>query len=131
MTEDEALTQFWWHVTQERRHDFRLAWLRELERTFVDNVLAYLDRKHAFQSVRHRRRRYGWLKRATCFCCSKAQAAHTHHVVPMQNGGSNSRRNLVGLCKKCHEDVHPWMKGKPRIDVVFPEQISPLPCWSR
>jgi 5-methylcytosine-specific restriction endonuclease McrA len=31
---------------------------------------------------------------------------HCHHIVPLSKGGTNSRSNLVALCKDCHTAVH-------------------------
>jgi hypothetical protein len=44
-----------------------------------------------------------------CFVCSKPGFSR-HHIIQLQNGGLNSRRNLVVLCDDCHSAIHPWMK---------------------
>jgi hypothetical protein len=31
---------------------------------------------------------------------------HAHHVVPLENGGSNKMSNLHTLCEDCHDAVH-------------------------
>ena len=33
-------------------------------------------------------------------------AEHTHHVVPLSEGGANTARNLVPLCREHHAWVH-------------------------
>ena len=43
-----------------------------------------------------------------CFVCEQP-GYNRHHIIQLQNGGLNSRRNLVILCDDCHELVHPWM----------------------
>ena len=45
-----------------------------------------------------------------CFVCS-CPSTDRHHIIQMQNGGINSRRNLIALCRKCHSQIHPWMKS--------------------
>lgn len=45
-----------------------------------------------------------------CFVCLKA-ADCRHHIIQLQNGGQNSKKNLVSLCNSCHSEIHPWMKG--------------------
>ena len=46
-----------------------------------------------------------------CFVCGET-AAHKHHIVQVQNGGTNMRGNFVPLCRPCHCAVHPWMVSK-------------------
>jgi 5-methylcytosine-specific restriction endonuclease McrA len=31
---------------------------------------------------------------------------HVHHIIPLQNFGTNDPSNLITLCKKCHEELH-------------------------
>ena len=40
-------------------------------------------------------------------CGSKNEAMHVHHIIPLGEGGTNSRRNLVTLCHGCHLAQHP------------------------
>ena len=40
-----------------------------------------------------------------CFVCG-APFNHRHHVINVRNGGGNSRKNIVPLCRKCHTAVH-------------------------
>ena len=46
-----------------------------------------------------------------CFVCL-GQAHCRHHIIQLQNGGLNQKKNLVSLCNKCHSDIHPWLKRK-------------------
>lgn len=43
-------------------------------------------------------------------CGSPDLVLHTHHVIPLSRGGSNSMSNLTTLCEKCHTAKHPHMK---------------------
>lgn len=45
------------------------------------------------------------LQDGTCMMC-KNKIEHYHHIVPRHLNGSESLRNRVGLCNKCHERVH-------------------------
>jgi hypothetical protein len=50
-----------------------------------------------------------------------------HHVIHLQNGGSNSLDNLVGLCGHCHALMHPnvdVLNGNPTDAPVFPDENS-------
>lgn len=42
-----------------------------------------------------------------CALCSKDdRLGHTHHINPLSEGGNNEIKNLVYLCRNCHEDQH-------------------------
>jgi hypothetical protein len=48
-----------------------------------------------------------------CWCCrTEARRVYWHHIIQVQNGGSNTPRNMTLLCARCHRDVHPWL-AKP------------------
>jgi hypothetical protein len=43
-----------------------------------------------------------------CLVCRTTLAAlHVHHIIPLSEGGTNDRRNLVTLCHDCHLGEHP------------------------
>ena len=45
-----------------------------------------------------------------CFICGDdSRSLHQHHVIQLQHGGSNTRRNIVNLCYRHHAALHPWM----------------------
>lgn len=51
-----------------------------------------------------------WIKRnRLCWACG-SKATARHHIIQLQNGGINSRKNIVSLCEECHAAVHPWLK---------------------
>lgn len=52
--------------------------------------------------------KYKLLQLSKCYVC-KEKANHRHHLVQLQNGGTNIKNNLVGLCEECHAKVHPFM----------------------
>ncbi len=49
-----------------------------------------------------------WRRFGVCFVCGRT-ANDRHHIVQLQNGGINSRKNVVSLCYGCHGKIHPWM----------------------
>lgn len=44
-----------------------------------------------------------------CFGCG-GEANVRHHIIQLQYGGVNSKRNIVSLCWGCHAAIHPWLK---------------------
>ena len=51
----------------------------------------------------HPFRRFG-----KCFVC-ESPATDRHHIVQLQKGCINSKKNLVSLCSICHSKIHPWL----------------------
>jgi len=47
----------------------------------------------------------GLVKCATC----DDPAENKHHIVPCCFGGPTISVNLILICEKCHESIHPWM----------------------
>lgn len=41
-----------------------------------------------------------------CLLCNTPRIEEYHHIVPRSKSGSNSIKNIAGLCKNCHELVH-------------------------
>jgi hypothetical protein len=44
-----------------------------------------------------------------CFVCL-GKASCRHHIIQLQNGGLNQKKNIVSLCNSCHAEIHPWLK---------------------
>ena len=44
-------------------------------------------------------------------CGAHGTRLDVHHVVPINVGGTNNLGNLLTLCFKCHQKIHPWMKS--------------------
>jgi hypothetical protein len=52
-----------------------------------------------------------WIDRDQCFGCGTGRTPlYSHHVIEIQNGGSNAARNQVTLCFDCHQYLHPWLE---------------------
>ena len=54
------------------------------------------------------------VQKGKCKCCGKP-IEHFHHIVPKNMGGSDSPDNIIGLCLKCHHEVH---TGKRDLDEI-------------
>lgn len=43
----------------------------------------------------------------TCQCCGKKHVRlEVHHIIYRSKGGTDDEKNLIALCKKCHDAVH-------------------------
>ena len=80
---------------------------------YADIVIGFVHRQpvaerrqkfDALKSMRHQMRSH-----AKCFGCGGTGTAR-HHIIQIQNGGHDAKRNLVSLCGECHAEVHPWLK---------------------
>lgn len=50
-----------------------------------------------------------------CLMCGKS-IEHFHHIVPRSQGGSNTLKNIAGLCECCHGKVHTDPDAKARLE---------------
>jgi 5-methylcytosine-specific restriction endonuclease McrA len=67
--------------------------------------------------ARWRRAREAALKRAghRCERCGETKNLHVHHKRKPEQGGTDSLRNLIVLCRTCHGKEHPapeWIANK-------------------
>lgn len=53
------------------------------------------------------------LSKHRCFACAGGGNLYFHHLIEVQNGGSNTLRNRVALCFPCHQYLHPWLTEEP------------------
>ena len=44
-----------------------------------------------------------------CFAC-RGRAQVRHHIIWLSRGGRNQKNNIIGLCRACHAEIHPWLK---------------------
>lgn len=108
LSENEILSFFW---TVANRTYERLSLLLHLTRVV-------LKRPHDWDFARVRREHeqrgdHVRVARDRCFACEFQGQLYLHHVIEVQNGGSNTPRNLVPLCFPCHQFLHPWLKDEP------------------
>ncbi len=60
--------------------------------------------------------RYNSMRRNECKCCNarferdELMLLDVHHKIPMRNGGSNNKSNLISICIACHALVHKILK---------------------
>lgn len=68
----------------------------------------------------------GPLKAKTCFCCGSGMHLSNHHIEPRSNNGSDSHRNKVTLCTKCHDAVEgePWAAILARREEIRTERYA-------
>jgi 5-methylcytosine-specific restriction protein A len=57
--------------------------------------------------------RDGWKVDKPCRVCKVNPSQHRHHIIPLSRNGTNSGKNIIGLCEMCHSEIHPWLKSKP------------------
>lgn len=39
-------------------------------------------------------------------CCAKDTKLDVHHVIPVEEGGTDDQDNLICLCRHCHKVIH-------------------------
>lgn len=49
---------------------------------------------------------YGEQDVIMCEACGINRCVDVHHLVFRSHGGTDDIENLIGLCRKCHEDAH-------------------------
>lgn len=50
-----------------------------------------------------------------CLMCENS-IEHYHHIVPRSQGGSNTLKNIAGLCECCHRKVHTNQEAKVQLE---------------
>ena len=82
----------------------RLKLLKEYSIIKVSNKVSWGIRRKEFKEILS-------AKDKSCFVCNQ-QPYERHHIIQLQNGGTNSRRNIIALCSLCHDSIHPWLKDQ-------------------
>jgi hypothetical protein len=65
------------------------------------------ERRRAFNASKDEWR--GDANEGLCAACGRHGRRVWHHIVQLQNGGSNSPKNLVKVCWPCHAVIHPFL----------------------
>lgn len=52
------------------------------------------------------------LKLGQCWACAGFADLVRHHVIQLQNGGTNWHLNTVKICEACHAAIHPWLASR-------------------
>lgn len=85
-------------------------------------VVVRRDEYWSYDAIRNYE--HGPILERHCFCCGISRNSVRlirHHIVQVQNGGSNTKRNLVAICQHCHASIHPWLPKPIRgTDFVTP-----------
>ena len=55
--------------------------------------------------------RDGWRCRRCPASLRGNNSRQCHHIIPLSNGGSNKKWNLISLCGSCHDKQHQHMGG--------------------
>ena len=106
----ETLKTFWC-LARKSNADERLELLKEYsEKTF--------GKPRDSQRIKKARGHFGVMKKnskkvwnkinSPCLVCG-GDAECRHHIIQIQNGGHNGKKNLAPLCNLCHGKIHPWM----------------------
>lgn len=74
-------------------------------------------RRNKFNKVKAQLHKLWTRRNKVCFCCSDP-ATVRHHIIQLQHGGHNSRKNIVSLCSPCHAEIHPWLAHQNLIRVM-------------
>ena len=64
------------------------------------------ERRQKFNNIKYSR--HSLTSHKKCFACPNL-ANVRHHIILLNNGGINSKRNLVSLCNECHKKIHNWL----------------------
>lgn len=100
---DEAIRVFW--VKIKGKEVNRLALLKEMSSVKVikKNDLLFIRQRFNMKNMKRDKH---------CFSCSKPSHIK-HHIILLNHGGNNQTGNIVSLCNKCHNYIHPWLQDKP------------------
>lgn len=110
--EDHALNYFWLMMRDGAKPITILGWMShvKLERPGDWNKAA-IRREHELGSGKLNAR----ISKTACYACQTTERnLYFHHIIEVQNGGSNVVRNLVPLCFACHKVLHPWLTVEPK-----------------
>ncbi len=63
-----------------------------------------------------------WRDNYTCQCCGSQDKLNAHHIRRRVDGGTNTPKNGITLCKKCHDSLHlgEWELSKKPTDFKYP-----------
>jgi len=65
------------------------------------------QRREQFRKAKRLRNKFRW----PCFVCG-GEAEARHHIIELQGGATNAKRNVIPICHRCHALIHPWLEGK-------------------
>lgn len=75
---------------------------------YIATIIYFKRTKSLKRYRKHFNENYKNMFNFKCFACGDP-CQHRHHIIPLINGGINSRLNRIPLCRNCHVSIHPWM----------------------
>lgn len=108
-----VLDEFWRRV---RKDVDRLELLRELSDIVLERPAGWnpLDVRQGTMAT------IATLTAEQCFVCySGERRLYWHHIIQVQHGGSETPRNLVCICHRCHKLIHPWLEEPTTLENRF------------
>jgi len=100
---DEQKLRYFWNSIAKQSDKVKL--LKEMANVKIFSKDSYIERRVEFYKDNKLRRT------RKCLVCRES-ADIRHHIILLKHGGKNIPRNIVSLCNKCHELIHPWLKNK-------------------
>ena len=72
-----------------------------------------------------------WRDGYVCQHCRSKERLQAHHINYKSNGGTNTVRNGIALCKDCHEDLHKnlWVVDKKPAHFKYPAHLQQGKSW--
>lgn len=70
-----------------------------------------VERREEFERIKSTMHKLYIRRHEICFSCGRPTEAR-HHLIQLQNGGINCRKNVVSLCNECHAEIHPWLRQR-------------------
>ena len=110
----EDLASFWnyfWWVKNDwslYKKDIKIKLLLEFSNKLINYKKSkqLFEKREKFNKIKYKRHNIASHKK--CFICLW-QADVRHHIIQLQNGWINSKRNLISLCNSCHKEIHDWL----------------------
>lgn len=110
--EDSALNYFWLMMRDGAKSLTVLGWMSQviIQRP-ADWNKSEIRRQHELGYGKFDVR----VSKTVCYGCQATDKnLYFHHIIEVQNGGSNGVRNTVPLCFACHKILHPWLTVEPK-----------------
>jgi hypothetical protein len=86
----------------------RLRKLKEYSQFILESPKETVEKRQDFDRLKKTLHRANAEINKKCFVCL-SQAHCRHHIIQLQHGGMNHKKNIVSLCNFCHAKIHPWM----------------------
>ena len=104
------LRSFWksWNLshTKQEKLSLLVQYSSEYQKDYVDRETKrqqFIDSSLALGSKKYQTR---------CRVCRRKILLIRHHIILLKNGGRNLSSNIILICRICHAEIHPWLKGK-------------------